>query len=121
MIYRPHFAYGTPEGCQDESYEYYFDITVQPGETPAVVIGPLDKDAEYRWRGIRLNSDAAVGQEVAVQFRAPFGDLLSDDLVNIQIYGEGPFNGGGGQAVAFDEEIICPPGCTIESNWSVQA
>lgn len=124
MIYRPHFPCLTPEGCQDEPFEYYFDITVQPGDTPSVLLGPLDKDAEFRWRGIRINSDATGGREVAVQFRSADGEYLSDDLINIEIYAKGPLNDGaqdlGGQAVPFDVEIVCPPGAVLTSNWSVQ-
>jgi hypothetical protein len=122
MIYRSHFPYQTPAGCQDEPFEYYFDLTVQPGDTPALLLGPLDKDAEFRWRGVRINCyDADPTQEVAVQFRDPFGEQLSDDLINIKIYATGPFDGGGGMAVPFDTEVVCPPGSVIESNWSVQA
>lgn len=130
MIYRPHFPYFTPEGCRDEQFEYYFDssnmvVTSVPGlqNLFSVLFGPLEKDAEFRWRGVRVGLQK-VAYGLAVQWKDANGNTMSDDPINIQLYAIGSGGGtaasvfGGGMAVPFDSEIVCPPGCVLESNWS---
>ncbi len=122
MLYRPHFPYATPEGCRDEPFEYFFQVTIPVGTTPAVILGPLEKDAPFFLRGVRITHNGDPGQEVAIQFRMPDGTLLSDDEINTGLYtqGAGIPAGQGGMAVAYDVEIALPAGATIESDWIVQ-
>jgi hypothetical protein len=127
VIYRPHFAYPTPLGCRDEQFEYYYDtsnmvVTSVPALGPlfSVIFGPLDKDAEFRWRGVRIGLNrTAYG--LAVMWRDAMGNQLSDAPVNIELYAIGAGfanNFGGGVSVPWEEEIICPPGSHIESTWT---
>lgn len=133
VIYHPHFAYPTPPGCYDEPYEYFFDAsTMQAVSMLALsnyfgLLFQLDRDAEFRWRGTKIGiQDASVPLEV--QWKDAFGNVLSDVVsntvgdratINTQLYAVGSGFGGnfGGIAVPWDEEIVCPPGSVIESNW----
>ncbi len=123
MIYRPHFPYITPEGCRDEPFEYYFDssnmvVTSVPGlqNLFSVLFGPLEKDAEFRWRGVRVALTPQTAWGLAVQWKDHNGNAMSDAPINIQLYAIGS-GVGGGMAIPFDEEIPCPPGFVMESNW----
>ena len=132
MIYRPHFAYETPEGCRDEPYEYYYDRTSLPVTTvpagsllPAMILGPFDKDAPFHWRGVRIRQTPDLTQNprdllYAIQWRAN-GELLSDAPINLALYaiGAGFVTGmiQGGMAVPLDEEIVLPPGSVVEATW----
>lgn len=112
-MYRPHFPYATPEGCRDEPFEYYFDVTLQPGSTPSVILGPLDKDAPFLLRGVRISHNGTGGQYVAFQLRTADGELLSDDVIDVNLHAKGAgFSGQfqGGMAVSYDEEILLPAG-----------
>lgn len=133
MIYRPHFAYDTPENCTDEAYEYYYDLTSVVsvtipigGTVPSVLLGPIDKDAPFHWRGFRIQSnsdpEAIDNLDRGVQFRVN-GELLSDAPINLALYAQGAGFAGqfqGGQSVVWDEEIVLPPGAVIESTWSAE-
>lgn len=133
-MYRPHFAYAPPSpGCHDEPYEYFYDSSVMNVVSVGVlayyysILFALDKDAEFRWRGFKIGiQDVSVPLEV--QWKDALGNVLSDVVsntlgdqatVNSVLYGVGSgyTPNFGGQAVAWDEEIICPPGAVIESNW----
>ena len=126
MIYRSHFAYSTPEGCLDEPYEYYYDpsnvavSSAGPGvSVPSVVLGPLDKDAPFHMRGVRIQQNVSPDQ-IGVQFRVN-GENLSDDTINLGLYAVGAgFSGQfkGGMAMPWDEEAVLPPGAVIETTWS---
>lgn len=132
-MYRPHFAYSTPSGCRDEPFEYFFDSsTMQSVTDPALanyfgLLFQLDRDAEFRWRGTKIGiQDAAIPLEV--RWKDAFGNYLSDVVSNLQgqlgtvntaLYSVGSGFGAnfGGIAVPWDEEIVCPPGAVIESDW----
>ncbi len=135
-MYRPHFAYSTPAGCRDESFEFPFDssdMTVQsvsPLGTLYSVLFPLSKDAEFRWRGVKIGiQDVSVPLEI--QWKTPSGDVMSDVVsnspnvpidpatINTVLYatGSGFSPDLGGIAVPWDEEIICPAGSVIEANF----
>lgn len=134
MIYRPQFVYpAPPAGCHDEPYEYFYDSsTMQAVVVPALsnyfsLLFALDKDAEFRWRGTKVGlQDVSVPLEV--QWKNAAGDVLSDVVsnvitdsatINTALYcqGSGFSPSFGGIAVPWDEEIVCPPGGVIESNW----
>ncbi len=126
-MYRPHFCYHTPENCIDQPYEYYFDPSDVPAEEIAsngdifgMILGPLDKDAPFHWRGWRIFYNGA-DPALEILFRDPDGQALSDDTINLLLYAVGSgFSTNlarGGMQVAMDEEIICPPGAVIEVNW----
>ncbi len=133
-MHRPHFAYpAPPPGCHDEPYEYFYDSSVmQVQSVPALgylysLLFALDKDAEFRWRGFKVGiQDVSVPLEV--QWKNAAGDVLSDVIsntagdqatVNTVLYavGSGYTPDFGGVAVPWDEEIVCPPGAVLESNW----
>jgi len=132
-MYRPHFAYPTPPGCRDVSYEYFFDSSVQASVVvPALglyfaILFQLDKDAEFRWRGTKVGLQG-VTVPLQVMWKDPKGRLLSDIVTNtvadkpfidtrLYAQGSGFSTDFGGISVPWDEEIVCPPGAVIESNW----
>lgn len=125
MIYRPHFPYFTPDDVVDEPYEYFFDPTNTTGVTlPALqtvfsFLFQLDKDAEFRWRGYKVGLPDT-DEAIELLWKDGFGNVLSDDTINLNLYTKGAGYATGfsaGQPVAWDEELICPPGGVIESNW----
>lgn len=132
-MYRPQFAYPTPPGARDVPYEYFFDSSTQPAVSIPVlssyfaILFQLDKDAEFRWRGTKVGLQA-VSNPLQVMWKDPNGRLLSDVVTNtsgdlpfldttLYAQGSGFGIGFGGLAVPWDEEIVCPPGAVIESNW----
>lgn len=133
-MYRPQFPYPPPPGgCHDEPYEYFYDSsTMQVVPIAALayafsILFALDKDAEFRWRGFKIGIEN-VSIPLEVQWKDANGNVLSDvvsntvgDLatINTALYavGSGFTPNFGGIAVPWDEEIVCPPGAVIESNW----
>lgn len=127
MIYRPHFVFAVPRGCSIDGYEHYFDTTNVPAQTVTLAQGivfgilfQLDKDAQFLWRGFKV-ATPAVDPGLEVQWKDGEGNLLSDDTVNVLLYASNqgygrPFTGG--MSVVFREQVVCPPGSVIESNWA---
>lgn len=121
-MYRPQFAYPVPKGCQLKNFTHNFDgnnvpllasITLAP---LAVTLGgiplPLDDDHPFLWRATGTGIGGIV---VGIQFREPFGHLLSsapvltDDYVFV-------FAGAPPTAplpVAFEPELFCPAGSIV--------
>jgi hypothetical protein len=120
VIYRPQFPYPTPEGFQDEEFEYYYDSSNTPalntanlsvGQIVANIPLPLQQDAPFFWRGLILdNPKAAFG----VRFRDAAGNYLSDDFVNVGLYSPIPPGSQhppvGNAPIAIEPEIPCPLG-----------
>jgi len=104
------------QGVSVAALAYYYSI-----------LFALDKDAEFRWRGVKVGlQDVSVPLEV--QWKNAAGDVMSDVVsntvgdqatINTSLYavGSGFTPNFGGFAVAWDEEIVCPPGAVLESNW----
>lgn len=126
-MYRPHFAYPTPPGCEDQPFEYDFDpsnIAEQAigsnGSIFGMLFGPLDKDAPFHWRSTRIyynGADPALG----ILFKDADGQAMSDAPINLLLYAIGAGftrRFAGGVSVPLDEEVVCPAGSVIEVNWS---
>ncbi len=114
MIYRPQFAYPTPDGFRDQDSDQFFDSVAVPqlaagGANPIYSIPlTLDPDAEFRWRGVKFDHvDAA---NIGVRFRDPWNNYLSDDFIPIWLAFISPSSDEltGGQCCVFEPEIICP-------------
>lgn len=97
-MYRPQFAYPTPDGCRDEEFTYFFDSSNTPmlgASLSAVTLSNiplvLDQDAPFYWRGAKLGLLLAVLGEgitrryefpnIQVKFQDPFQNDLSDGLI----------------------------------------
>lgn len=124
-MYRPQFAYSTPPGCRDEDFVYYFDGSNIPllnqsisGLTIPNIPLPLDQDAPFYWRGIKVDirTTGTVAPNVQVKFQDCYQNDLSDGLVPATQYGfaQNPitFQGANytGPPVPFEPEIYCPRG-----------
>ena len=67
MIYRPQFAYSTPEGFEDVDFDHYFSAATIFGLDPGVgnpqeitnIPLTLDPDAIFCWRGIKDSESGA--------------------------------------------------------------
>lgn len=131
MIYRPQFCYPTPPGCRDEDFVYYFDGSNTPllnqdvqGLTLSNIPLPLQQDAPFYWRGIKVELRGAGGgpaiPDLYVKFQDPYLNFLSDGLVSATTYGfaQNPvvFNQAEytGPPVPLEPEIYCPPGGLIQ-------
>jgi hypothetical protein len=133
-MYRPQFAYSTPPGCRDEDFIHYFDSSNVPllasdvnGLTISNIPLPLDRDAPFYWRGIKValrttSGGVAFGDtepNFSVKFRDVYDNDLSDDLVPAVEYAfpMNPLLGTNflvkGPPVPLEPEIYCPPGGVI--------
>jgi hypothetical protein len=114
MIYRPQFAFPTPEGFRDQEFEHYYDYTTLPalaGVGPAKLYDiplTIDPDAEFRWRGVKF--DHTTLANYGVRFRDTHLNYLSDDFVPSYLAFIGPSTDArsGGQGVDAEPELICP-------------
>lgn len=127
-MYRPQFAYHTPEGCRDEDFVYFYDGSNTPmlnqnisGLTLFNIPLVTQQDHPFYWRGIKVGLLDPQGEEyefpnVLVQFQDCYQNNLSDDLVPSTQYAfpMNPlqFNNSllTGPAFLLDPEIYCPPG-----------
>lgn len=125
-LYRPQFAYPTPDGFTDVDFDHYFDqhsvppLALGPGAPDQIynISLPLDPDAPFHWRGIKIpNLNGATGPlNIGLRFRSPDGRYLSDDFVPIWLWGLTPCNGDaltGGQCCILESELICPAASVI--------
>jgi hypothetical protein len=136
-MYRPQFAYPTPDGYTDIDFEHYYDATTNPLLAPGAGYPDqidnipllIDPDAPFHWRGIKIpNLDGANGpRNVGLRFRGPDGRHLSGpelspgggtllSFVPIWLWGSTPNNGDaltGGQCCILESEIICVPSSVI--------
>ncbi len=113
MNYRPQFAFEpAPPGWEDVDFEYVFDglntpamnVLLFPGQTLLNVSLPLETDGEYRVRSIEVLDPSLGG--LGVRFRDSDGVFLSSstDFVPSGVFTRS------GPAVAFEPELVCPPG-----------
>ena len=135
-MYRPQFAYATPEGCRDDEFTYSFDGSNTPllnqnisGLTLRNIPLVLEQDAPFFWRGIKvgvLGSSSAGCPPVttvayqfpdfAMKFQDCYQNDLSDGFVPATQYGfpQNPVAFLGslltGPPTVLDPEIYCPPG-----------
>jgi hypothetical protein len=131
MIYRAQFAYPTPPGCRDEDFVYFFDGSFIPmlnqdvtGLTLSNIPLPLQQDAPFYWRGLKVELRSAGGGPAIPDFYVKFQDCylndLSDGLVSAVTYGfaQNPvtFNNADytGAPVPLEPEIYCPAGGLIQ-------
>lgn len=131
MIYRPQFAYSTPEGFEDYDFDHFFSSATIPALNPGVgnpreitnIPLPLDPDADFCWRGLKIpnlaiiNGASNVPFNVALRFREPNnGRYLQSAYLPIWMYGLVGFDGTdltGGIVVAFESEIVCPAAANV--------
>jgi hypothetical protein len=126
-MYRPQFAYKTPEGCRDEDFVYYYDGSNTPqlnqnisGLTILNIPLTMQQDAPFYWRGIKVGmleiDTGYVIPNVSVQFQDCYQNNLSDDMVPATQYAfpSNPVSFGSqlltGPPFLLDPEIYCPPG-----------
>lgn len=133
-MYRPQFAFSTPEGCRDEEFTYFFDANNTPmlGTDLYTSAGlkldniPLvfEQDAPFYWRGIKVGMTRAAAEQPTtyvfpdlwMMFQDCYLNPLSDGLVPATQYGF-PMNPLQfqnslltGPPVPLDPEIYCPKG-----------
>ena len=124
-MYRPQFAYPTPDGFVDEDFDHYYDNLSVPllggMKTQEVRNIPLqlDTDADFLWRGIKIPSaDANTPPNIGIQLRAPDGRYIMAGYVPIWLFGlqlsQNPNYNGPGSIL--EPEIYCPRGSTILLN-----
>jgi hypothetical protein len=121
VIYRPQFAFPTPDGCRDQEAELFYDtqsnpgLAVAPGDPAKIYNIPLtiDPDAEFLWRGVKF--DHVKNANIGVRFRDPYGRYMSDDFVPIWLCHISPSNTltMGGQACIHEPEIVCPAASVV--------
>jgi hypothetical protein len=90
-VYRPQYAYDpTPEGFEDQDFDYYYDPTNTPALSLTLTAGipilniPLktQDDAEFLWRGIQASGPSDVG----IRIHDPYGNYFSDAFVPLTDY-----------------------------------
>ena len=122
MNYRPQFVYPPPpEGWRDEDFEYSFDLSNLPAFQLVLGLGAqindivlqLDRDAEFRWRAIQVSNP---GSQLGLRFQTPDGTFLQNDYAPMENFSGFPGASGGipgGEPVALEPEVVCPPGSVI--------
>lgn len=116
-MYRPQYITPpTPEGFQDEEFEYFFDSINTPGLAALVSGQSVNKialqfqnDAEFIWRGVQISGNTGPLQ---LRFYDPFGNELSAVTVECDRAYSGTLNGGapmGRLPVPLEPEIRVPP------------
>lgn len=123
-MYRPEFPYATPEGYEDQDFEYYFDrtnvialgTTFASGTKVLSIPLPLQPDVDFYWRAVKIaitNSGTANG--FMIRFRDGFGNYLSD-LIPAYNYTPSPTPSQpplGSSPVPLEPEVFCPAGTTV--------
>ena len=137
MSYRPQFAYSTPAGCRDVPFTYTFDASNTPylasdinGLTIPYIQLPMEQDAPFYWRGLKLGALRVIIGGVtssyalpnySVYFRDPYDNDLQDTYTPASLFGW-PSNpqivqGGmlSGPPVPMESEVYCPPGGVVQA------
>jgi hypothetical protein len=127
-MYRPQFAYATPEGYTDQDFSYSFDFSntpalntpsgfVIPGQTFNNVILPLQPDEVFMWRGWKVQTTSFALMSLYIQWRDPNGNYLSPAPVPVaHIALPSGAIGWGRAVVPIEPEIPCPAGSNILVN-----
>lgn len=124
-MYRPQFPYRpAPPGYLDDDFDHYFDsTTVSLLNNAALAAGGiiqniqlfLQSDAPFIWKGVQVKGVNGADPVVAVQFKDPHSNYLSDDYIPLDLY-MAP-NGAAPQAgflnIALEPPILCPAGSTV--------
>lgn len=119
-MYRPEFAYETPEGFEDEVFEHYFDKNNVPALGQPLTSGQqlldiplrLDPDADFYWRAIKITASSG---NFFIRFRDPFGNQLSE-FIPAYNYVPSPTRAqapAGSAPVPIEPEIACPAGSIV--------
>ena len=127
-MYRPQFAYATPDGYQDQDFTYSFDFsnttllaTPVTGAAFAIqnIILPLQTDEVFLWRGWKVISSTIAPMPLYIQWRDPSGNYLSLCPVPIAHIAlpSGAF-AWGFATVPIEPEIACPAGSNVLVNIS---
>lgn len=122
-MYRPEFAFPTPEGYVDEVFTYYFDATNTPalnrtfasGEQSLNIPLLMQQDAPFIWLATLIDDPDNV---LGVQFQDPNRNFLSDSFVpvNLSYAGCSPTPGVPGNNCVTQDPVVCPAGSVIYLN-----
>jgi len=124
-LYRPQFAYPTPDGFTDQDCDQYFDGNNAPalGQTggPGLVQNiplQLDKDADFLWRGIKISRPGSYADvpNLGIQLRMADDRYLTAGFVPVWLWGWQPSqndNLTGGPGCILEPKIYCRKGSTI--------
>jgi hypothetical protein len=134
VIYRPQFAYTTPNGCRDLDFTYFFDGSNTPllnqdisGLTVPYIPLILDQDCPFYWRGWKVNANRFANNgdpstyqipNIGVRWEDPYNNFLSDDYVPAAMYAfpSNPWSINSAQLTGAPvpiSEIYCPPGSVV--------
>jgi hypothetical protein len=127
VMYRPQFAFPTPDDCRDEEFSYTFDKTNTPQlEVPAGVITngiplKMQTDAPFFWRATRANPASALS--AFIRWRDAYGNDLGsgfDRFTNKPAYidvflisAPSFISGIGSLSVVEESELYCPAGAVL--------
>lgn len=118
-MYRPQFPYSAAPGFEDGDFDHYFDSTNTPllNNTALASTGiiqnvplALQADAPFYLRGIQVKGINGADPVVAVQFKDPFENYLSDDFVPLDLWIAPDATAQYFLNIAIEPEIRCPPG-----------
>lgn len=118
-MYRPQFAFPpTPSNFRDEDFVYNFDgdnvpalnIRFGPGQTTQRIPLPLQSDAGFLHRGLKMNQAAVNATTLGVQVFDPKDRPLSNDYVSPSVYSPLTNN----PAPPLEPEIENPPGASYQ-------
>ena len=144
MSYRGQFAYPTPPGCRDEDFVYSFDGSNTPmlnqnfvGRTLENIPLPLEQDAPFYWRGLKLGMFLTLVGEgtiysyvipnLSIRLKDCYENPLSEGYIPATQYGYPmnplTFNGQllTGPPMPLESEIYCPRGGVIYLNLKDQS
>ena len=75
-----HPFYPTPEGCEDETFDFVFDLTAATSQLANDLPLRVDADSDFHWRS--LLGEFVVGAGLAdVRFTDPYGSHMSSGLI----------------------------------------
>ncbi len=136
-MHRPQFAYSTSPGCRDIPFIYTFDASNTPylaadinGVSLDYIGLPLEQDAPFFWRGIKLGPLRVIIAGVTSSYALPnygvyFRDCYDNDIADTHVgavrswFPQNPLSLGssllGGPPVPLETEIYCPPGGVIQA------
>ena len=118
-MYRPQFPYPTPAKFADADFDHYFDYLTVPllnnttlasgGQVQNIPL-TLQSDWPFYIRGIQIKGANAADPVVAVQFKDPFGNYLSEGHVPLDLAFSPDGTGLYFTNIVFEPELLCPAG-----------